>query len=134
MVHPKKKSGDPDYDDKVPMDQQTGKLVTAGDGRQVLLTDNVGPVDAVTGQHVSLDDPKGDELDNRPEPGGVAEKHSEVQTYTAEDTALANKDLGKVSSQEEADKLLTQDQPEEAPREEASVSTEPTTPRKRQAK
>lgn len=121
MVHEKKKSGDPDYDDKVPMDDQAGKLVTAGDGREVMITDNVGPVDRVTGQHVNLDDPKGEEGDNRPAPGEVAEKASTVQTYTAEDTAI--KDAGKVSSQEDADKLFPAEQ--EAPREEPGTTEAP---------
>lgn len=131
MVYEKKKSGDPDYDDKVPMDEQAGKLVTAGDGREVMLTDNVGPVDRVTGQHVNLDDPKGEEGDNRPAPGGVAEKSSEVQTYSAEDTPIGQESAGEVSSQEEADKLVTQDRPEEAPREEAQIQDTATTRKSR---
>lgn len=131
MVYEKKKSGDPDYDDKVPMADQAGKLVTAGDGREVMITDNVGPVDRVTGQHVNLDDPKGEEGDNRPAPGAVAGKASEVQTYSAEDTPIAQENAGKVNSQEDADKLFPAEEP--APREEANVETQPST-RKRQAK
>lgn len=88
MVHEKKKSGDPDYDDKVPADQHGARIVTAGDGREVLLTESNGPVDRVTGQHVNLDDPKGDEGDNRPAPGQVAEAPSEVQTYDVADTPV----------------------------------------------
>lgn len=88
MVHDKAKSGDPDYDDKVPMEDQVGKTVTAGDGREVLISESVGPIDRVTGQHVNLDDPAGDAEDNRPAPGDVATEASTVQTYTAEDTAV----------------------------------------------
>lgn len=81
MVYDKKRSGDPDYDDKQPPAVHTGKIVTAGDGREVLVNPAAGPVDPVTGQHVNLDDPKGDELDNRPAPGEAAKDTSEVQTY-----------------------------------------------------
>lgn len=121
MVHPKKKSGDPDYDDKVPLESQIGKVVTAGDGRQVLLTESTGPVDAVTGEHVNLDDPTGESQDNRPEPGGQATEPSTVQTYTAEDTALASQDLGKVDSLADAQDKAPAAEPE--PREEATVDT-----------
>lgn len=85
MVYEKKRSGDPDYDDKVPADVHAAKTVTAGDGRTVLMTEATGPVDA-QGQHVNLDDPAGDATDNRPAPGEVATEVSEVQTYKPEDT------------------------------------------------
>jgi hypothetical protein len=86
MVYDKAKSGDPDYDDKVPAEQHVGKTVTAPDGREVLLTEATGPVDRVTGQHVNLDAPA-DEGDNRPAPGGVADEASSVQTYDRDDIA-----------------------------------------------
>lgn len=82
MVHDKKRSGDPDYDDKQPLSQQLGEIVTAPDGQAVRISESTGPSD-VFGAHISMDDPKGDELDNRPAPGGVAEAPSEVQTYDA---------------------------------------------------
>ena len=85
MVYEKKKSGDPDYDDKVPLGDHN-KVVLAGDGTTVLahITPSLGPVSA-TGEHVNLVDPKAEELDTRPEPGGQAEVKAEVQTYTPED-------------------------------------------------
>lgn len=87
MVHPKKKSGDPDYDDKVPLEQHAGgTLVKTDDGREVFISDVNGPVDEF-GAHVTLDGPTAEDLDNRPEPGGQATEASTVQTYSAEDTA-----------------------------------------------
>jgi hypothetical protein len=88
MVHDKAKSGDPDFDDKVPADQHAQRIVSAPDGRDVAITDSAGPVDRVTGQHVSLDAPA-DDGDNRPAPGSVATEASEVQTYDADDTPQA---------------------------------------------
>lgn len=88
MVYEKKKSGDPDFDDKQPREQHAGKTVTSPDGREVLITEATGPVDRVTGVHVNLDEAP-DARDNRPAPGGVATEPSEVQTYTAEDTAVS---------------------------------------------
>jgi hypothetical protein len=106
VVYDKKRSGDPDYDDKVPMDQHAAKVVTAGDGTPVAMTMSNGPVNAVTGEHVNLDDPRGDELDNRPAPGEVATEPSRVQTYSAEDTPTADNDLGEVGSQDEAESAV----------------------------
>lgn len=84
MVHAKKKSGDPDYDDKVPAGDQI-KVVRAGDGTEIARLDPaLGPVSA-TGEHVNLVDPKAEELDTRPAPGEVAEVKAEVQTYQPED-------------------------------------------------
>lgn len=92
MVYEKARSGDPDYDDKQPIEQHNGgRLVTAGDGREVLLTDNLGPVDPNTYEHVNLDDPEGRDGDNRPVPGEVATEASSVQTYSAEDTPAADR-------------------------------------------
>jgi hypothetical protein len=84
MVHEKKKSGDPDYDDKVPAgDHQT--VVRAGDGTIIARLDPaLGPV-SPTGEHVNLVDPHAEELDTRPAPGDVAEVKAEVQTYQPED-------------------------------------------------
>jgi hypothetical protein len=84
VVHAKKKSGDPDYDDKVPAGDQI-KVVRAGDGTEIARLDPaLGPVSA-TGEHVNLVDPKAEELDTRPAPGDVAEVKAEVQTYQPED-------------------------------------------------
>jgi hypothetical protein len=84
MVHEKRKSGDPDYDDKVPVGDQI-KVVRAGDGTEIARLDPaLGPVSA-TGEHVNLVDPRAEELDTRPEPGGVAEVKAEVQTYEPQD-------------------------------------------------
>jgi hypothetical protein len=83
MVYDKKKSGDPDYDDKVPLADQGLTVVTAGDGRIVGRVDQaLGPV-TLDGAHLSVIDPE--ELDTRPEPGGTADYKADVQTYTAED-------------------------------------------------
>jgi hypothetical protein len=91
MVYDKKRSGDPDYDDKQPISQQAGKIVQGPDGRDVLITDVTGPVDRVTGEHVNLDVRPGD-LDNRPAPGEVATEASSVQTYSVEDTPIKDGD------------------------------------------
>jgi len=89
MVYDKAKSGDPDYDDKVPAEQHMGKTVTAPDGREAIITEATGPVDAATGQHVNLDAAPAGEGDNRPAPGGVAAEASDVQTYDRDDVAPA---------------------------------------------
>lgn len=91
MVYEKAKSGDPDYDDKQPIQQHAGRLVTNKDGREVLITDVLGPVDRYTGEHVTLDGPTAEDLDNRPAPGEVATEASSVQTYTVEDTPAADR-------------------------------------------
>jgi hypothetical protein len=106
VVHEKSKSGDPDYDDKVPADMHVGKVVTAGDGREVRITEANGPQN-LDGTHAQLDDIKGEEGDNRPAPGEVATKPSEVQTYDT--AATPAKNLGTVNSQAELDKLTTED-------------------------
>lgn len=89
MVYDKKKSGDPDYDDKQPIEAHSGgKIVQGPDGRDVLMSDVLGPVDRYTGEHVDMTaDPEAG--DNRPAPGEVATEASTVQTYTAEDTPAA---------------------------------------------
>lgn len=77
MVHDKKRSGDPDYDDKVPMVEHVGETVTGADGQPVTITETAGPVNA-DGTHAVLDgDP--DEGDNRPAEGGEAKESSTVQ-------------------------------------------------------
>lgn len=119
MVHEKAKSGDPDLDDKVPAGRHGGKTVTAGDGREVLLTEANGPVN-LDGTHANLDDPKGDAADNRPTPGEVATEPSEVQTYDAGDTPSGN--LGEAGSQEEAEKLAA---PEQAPEQAGEAQAAP---------
>jgi len=80
MVYDKKRSGDPDYDDKVPLVRQLGEVVKSDDGREVRITTANGPQN-LDGTHANLDDPKGDETDNRPAPGGQATEESTVQTY-----------------------------------------------------
>lgn len=83
MVYEKKKSGDPDYDDKQPPEFHAGGLVvSAGDG--VILSPTNGPVDE-NGAHVNLATDE-DDLDNRPAPGETATAASEVQQYREEDT------------------------------------------------
>lgn len=83
MVYEKNRSGDPDYDDKQPPEFHAGgAVVSAGDG--VTISPVTGPVDA-EGAHVNLAVDT-DDLDNRPSPGNVASKPSEVQDYVAEDT------------------------------------------------
>jgi hypothetical protein len=90
MVYDKARSGDPDYDDKQPIEHHGGRLIKSADGRDVLITKATGPIDPYTGAHVNLDvDP--DAGDNRPVPGEVAVEHSDVQTYVAEDTPAADR-------------------------------------------
>lgn len=85
MVHPKKRSGDPDYDDKQPKEFHAGgNVVSAGDG--IFITPQGGVVDE-NGAHVNLAVDTMD-LDNRPAPGEVATEPSEVQDYTEEDTGM----------------------------------------------
>ena len=88
MVYNKERSGDPDYDDKQPIEHHQGGIVSAGDG--VWISKVNGPVDA-EGQHVNLAVDETD-LDNRPAPGEVATKPSEVQTYDTSDTPTAEAD------------------------------------------
>jgi hypothetical protein len=84
MVYEKKKSGDPDYDDKVPANEHTGLTVKAGDGTPIGRVDPaVGPVD-MDGAHLNVHT-SAEDLDTRPAPGEVAEVKAEVQTYTRED-------------------------------------------------
>jgi hypothetical protein len=83
MVHEKKKSGDPDYDDKVPAGDHL-TTVRAGDGTVIGRVDPaLGPV-TPEGSHLAID-VTAEDLDTRPEPGGVAEVKAEVQTYSPED-------------------------------------------------
>lgn len=82
MVHEKKKSGDPDFDDKVPVADH-GTIITAGDGKVIgRLDPAVGPV-TLEGAHLSVTPPE--ELDTRPKPGEVATEKADVQTYSPED-------------------------------------------------
>lgn len=82
MVYDKKKSGDPDFDDKVPVADH-GTMVTAGDGKIVGRIDpSVGPV-TLEGAHLSVVSPEAQ--DTRPAPGEVADEKSPVQTYSPED-------------------------------------------------
>jgi hypothetical protein len=90
MVYDKKRSGDPDYDDKQPIEAHAGRIVKSADGRDVLMSDVLGPVDPATGEHVSLE-VTAEDLDNRPAPGEVATQASEVQTYSVEDTPAADR-------------------------------------------
>lgn len=53
MVHAKKKSGDPDFDDKVPLSEQLGEQVEV-DGETVTVTKTVGPV-GPDGSHRNLE-------------------------------------------------------------------------------
>lgn len=83
MVYAKKRSGDPDYDDKQPPEFHAGgEVVSAGDG--VILSKATGPVDEA-GAHVSLVADT-QTLDNRPIPGETATSATLVQDYSAEDT------------------------------------------------
>jgi len=85
MVYEKVRSGDPDYDDKQPIEHHQGGVVSAGDG--VFLSKTNGPVDA-EGAHVNLV-VSTEDLDNRPSPGNVATDYSVVQDYVPEETPTA---------------------------------------------
>lgn len=90
MVYEKKRSGDPDYDDKQPPEFHAGGLVvSAGDG--VILSPVNGPIDA-EGAHVNLAVTE-DDLDNRPAPGETATAPSSVQQYNEEDTPAYGEDV-----------------------------------------
>lgn len=89
MVYEKKRSGDPDYDDKQPIEAHAGgKLTTGPDGREVLMSEVLGPVDPYTGEHVDMT-VTAEDMDNRPAPGEVATEASHVQTYNQDDTPTA---------------------------------------------
>lgn len=82
MVHEKKKSGDPDFDDKVPVAEHV-TVVRAGDGTIIGRIDPaVGPV-TLEGAHLPVVPPE--DLDTRPAPGQVATEKAGVQTHTPED-------------------------------------------------
>ena len=93
MVHDKKRSGDPDYDDKVPMAEQVGETVTGPDGQEVLVTETAGPVNP-DGSHADLTGAAA-EQDNRPAPGGVATESSTVQQYAPGDADTAKSRKGR---------------------------------------
>lgn len=83
MVYDKKKSGDPDFDDKVPAGEHL-TVVKAGDGTIIgQLNPSLGPI-TPDGAHLPMVD--AEELDTRPAPGERAEVKADVQTYSAEDT------------------------------------------------
>src|ERR1700760_1482812 len=86
MVYEKKRSGDPDLDDKQPPEHHAGNVVSAGDG--VHLSPVTGPVDA-EGAHVNLAVDTLDQ-DNRPAPGEHATQSSDVQDYDASDLAVTD--------------------------------------------
>lgn len=125
MVYEKNKSGDPDFDDKVPLEQHGGKLVTAPDGREVVIHEATGPTDRFTGEHVSLEGPTAEDLDNRPKEGGQAKEASPVQTYKPEDTA-PGKALQETKAQS-AEDYLNQDP---SPADPSPVEVEPAEPAK----
>jgi hypothetical protein len=98
MVHEKKKSGDPDYDDKVPTGDHL-TTVRAGDGTVIGRVDPaLGPV-TPEGSHLAID-VTAEDLDTRPAPGEVAEVKAEVQTYTAEDVPSESLTLDEVKNAE----------------------------------
>lgn len=98
MVYDKKRSGDPDYDDKVPPAQH-GVVKKAPDGTQYMESPSTGPVN-LDGSHFNLDDHNLADAagDNRPAPGQVATEASVVQQYDpadaphAEGTGIAEPD------------------------------------------
>lgn len=64
MVHAKKKSGDPDFDDKVPLAEQVGVKVKGPDGEELI----ANPITGVTtpdGRHATLEKEK--VVDDRPD-------------------------------------------------------------------
>jgi hypothetical protein len=96
MVYDKKKSGDPDFDDKVPAGDHF-TVVTAGDGKIIgRLDPALGPV-TPEGSHLAVD-VTAEDLDTRPAPGGKAEVKAEVQTFEAEDTPHETMSLDQVKN------------------------------------
>lgn len=134
MVYEKKRSGDPDYDDKVPADQHAAKVVRAGDGREVIMTESNGPVNP-DGTHADIRDPQGDAGDNRPAPGDVATEASTVQTYTPEDGSqpepidvddLDREEAKRRESQDDKTSSDAETQPVDAPKPDAPSAPRPT--------
>jgi len=85
MVYDKKRSGDPDYDDKVPPAEHTA-VQTAPDGTKYRVYKDQGPT-TMDGEHFNLADHDLADLDgdNRPAPGEVATEASSVQSYDPAD-------------------------------------------------
>ncbi len=77
MAYDKTKSGDPDFDDKVPPAEHA-RVVKAGDGSEYTYHESTGPTDR-NGGHLNVDGPKDAELDTRPAPGEVATEKADVQ-------------------------------------------------------
>lgn len=97
MVHDKERSGDPDLDDKVPMEDHQPQTVRGPDGQDVVLSEVVGPTNP-DGSHAALDDTA--TPDHRPAEGDTATKPTEVQRVESADVQLAapsgkDKDKGK---------------------------------------
>jgi hypothetical protein len=110
MVYDKKKSGDPDYDDKVPAEQHGAKVVRAGDGTEVYMTESNGPVNAF-GAHVNLDEPA-DAGDNRPAPGDVATEpfaRERLGVWPAADAK--DDDKSEERDEQSSDRIETEDVP-----------------------
>jgi hypothetical protein len=88
MVHEKKLSGDPDYDDKVPLVAQVGYERTAPDGTKYLETPAQG-LTTLEGEHFNLAAHSGGDArvagDNRPKPGEVATEASTAQAASPVD-------------------------------------------------
>lgn len=77
MAYDKTKSGDPDFDDKVPPAEHA-RVVKAGDGTEYAYHESTGPTDR-NGAHINPDGPDPADLDTRPAPGEVATERAPVQ-------------------------------------------------------
>lgn len=122
MAYDKEKSGDPDFDDKVPPAEHN-TVVTGGDGQVIgRLTESTGPT-TPTGAHLNVEVDQ-DDLDTRPAPGGVAETKAEVQTYDAEDVPsekISADDLKNAQPSDEAQNRNSGDAVAEANRADAAA-------------
>jgi hypothetical protein len=112
MVYEKKRSGDPDYDDKVPAAEHNA-VQTAPDGTKYRTFPDQGPT-TLDGEHFNLADHDKADLagDNRPKPGEVATEASSVQSY---DPASAPHVDVEPQEQDEADSGAASPVPDETP-------------------
>jgi hypothetical protein len=91
MVYAKKKSGDPDFDDKVPLEQQIGERREV-DGETVVIHEAVGPVGS-DGSHRDLEPVE--DADDRPDaknadvPDGLEDRDDKAKERAEEDREAA---------------------------------------------
>lgn len=115
MVYEKKRSGDPDYDDKQPPAQH-GMVKEAPDGTKYRVFENQGPT-TLDGQHFNLADHDLSDLagDNRPAPGEVATEPSTVQSYDPASAPSVEVDFEKDNVEDETVPMVPNETPAATP-------------------